>query len=57
MTQAMPQAKRDLFVENRHEYVQSKKPSLITIDWGWYLAVEGKGKPDQQEFQDRLAAL
>ena len=53
----MPQAKRDLFAENKHEYIQSKKPVLITIDWAWYLAVEGRGKPDQPEFADKLAAL
>jgi len=53
----MPQAKLDLFAENKTEYVQCKTPRIVTIDWAWHLAVDGKGKPGQPEFQDKLAAL
>ncbi len=53
----MSNPKIDLFAEYRHEYVQCKKPRLVTYDWAWYLSVDGRGKPDQPEFAEKVAAL
>ena len=53
----MSKPRIDLFAENRHEYIQCRTPRLVTVDWDWYLAIDGRCKPDQPEFAEKLAAL
>jgi hypothetical protein len=49
--------KVDLYREHREEYAAGAKPRLVEIGPAVYLAVEGKGPPGGEEFQDRIGAL
>ena len=50
--------KIDLFKElKKTEYKQPKKPVLVEVSKGSFLAVEGKGAPGGEEFQAKIGAL
>ncbi len=56
MPKAQPE-KLNLFKELKHEYVQPKKPTLIEVGPASYLAVDGRGGPGGEVFQERIGAL
>jgi len=56
MPKAQPE-KLNLFKEFKREYVQPKQPKLIEVGPATYLAVDGKGGPGGELFQERVGAL
>ncbi len=56
MPKSQPE-KLNLFKELKHEYVQPKKPTLIEVGPAFYLAVDGRGGPGGEVFQERIGAL
>jgi hypothetical protein len=53
----MPQEKLDLAQVYKAEYAATKKPVLLDIEPATYLAINGKGAPGDETFQDKIAAL
>ncbi len=49
--------KLDLFREHKEEYLLAKKPALVKTTIACYLAIDGKGSPGGQAFQDAVGAL
>lgn len=49
--------KIDLFKSFKKEYVQPKQPQLVDAGAAVYLAIEGRGEPGGEAFQDSVAAL
>ncbi len=47
----------DLFKEHKTEYTTPKKPVLVNVGQGHYLAVSGQGEPGGPEFQEAVGAL
>jgi len=50
-------AKIDLFKEHRAEYTKPKNPVRVTVGTAAYLAVDGRGAPGSEVFQERIGAL
>jgi hypothetical protein len=51
------QEKIDLFKSNKEEYASPKKPILVKVKKAAYLAVDGCGGPDSDDFQIAIGAL
>ena len=49
--------KIDLFKQYKHEYAQPKKPQIITVGEGVYLATDGSGAPEDDGFQQAMTGL
>lgn len=49
--------KIDLFKLHKDQYVAPKKPQLVEIHEGKYLAVSGRGEPGGEEFSAKIGAL
>ncbi len=56
MPKSQPE-KLNLFKERKHEYAQPKTPKLVEMGEAAYIAVDGKGGPGEDLFQERVAAL
>jgi hypothetical protein len=56
MPTARPE-KIDLFKLHRDEYAAPKKPALVEVGSGMYLAVEGTGAPGGPDFEAKIGAL
>jgi len=50
-------AKLDLYKGHKDQYVQARKPVLLTIPPVWYLTIEGRGEPESQAFTSRVGTL
>jgi hypothetical protein len=53
----MPQTKIDLYKQHKAEYAASRKPALVNIRKGCYLAIEGQGAPGTDTFTASIGAL
>jgi hypothetical protein len=49
--------KVDLYKEHKAQYVQAKKPVLLTIPPVWYLAIDGQGEPSGEAFTTNVGAM
>ena len=49
--------KIDLYKQHKDQYVNAKKPVLVTMDEATYLTITGQGAPGGPEFTDRIGAL
>lgn len=49
--------KTDLYKEHKQEYITPKKPALVQVGPGKYLAVTGQGEPGGPLFQAMVGAL
>lgn len=49
--------KIDLYKQHKDQYVNAKKPVLVTMDEATYLTVTGRGAPGGPQFADRIGAL
>jgi hypothetical protein len=53
----MPQSKIDLYKQHKAEYAATRKPVLVKISKGCYLAIEGQGAPGTEIFTASIGAL
>src|SRR5215470_281630 len=53
----MPKAKIDLYKQHKAEYAATRKPALVKISKGCYLAIEGQGAPGTETFTASIGAL
>src|SRR5215472_1065895 len=53
----MPKAKIDLYKQHKAEYAATRKPALVKISKGCYLAIEGQGAPGTDVFTASIGAL
>jgi len=51
------ETKLDLYRQHKAEYVMATKPVLIEVGPALYLAIEGRGDPNGEEFAARMGAL
>ena len=49
--------KLDLMKAHKEEYAARKKPALVTVGKGKYLAIRGQGAPGGEAFQTKISAL
>jgi hypothetical protein len=49
--------KIDLYKQHKDQYVNAKKPVLVTMGEATYLTITGRGAPGGPEFADRIGAL
>lgn len=50
-------SKTDLSKELKGVYKAKKKPALIDVPVGKFLAIDGKGDPNGEEYQEAMMAL
>ena len=54
----MPDTEKiDLYKQHRDQYVEAKRPVLVTVGRATYLAVDGRGAPGGEAFTARVGAL
>jgi len=53
----LPQPKIDLYQVHKAEYAATRKPALVKISKGNYLAIEGNGAPGSEAFTASIGAL
>ena len=49
--------KIDLYKKHKDQYVEAKKPVLVSIGKATYLAIDGRGAPGGEAFTTRIGAL
>jgi hypothetical protein len=49
--------KIDLYQQHKDQYVQAKRPVLVTVGKATYLAIDGRGAPGGEVFSARVGAL
>ncbi len=49
--------KLDLYREHKHEYVTPEQAEVISVGPAQYLAIEGKGAPGSEAFQNAIGAM
>lgn len=49
--------KIDLYKDLKEEYRAARAPAMVTVGRAQYLAIEGKGKPGGELFQEQIGAL
>lgn len=53
----MQKAPLDLFAQYKKEYAATARPRLLDVEPGWFLVIDGRGRPGEEEFQLALKAL
>jgi len=53
----MPAPKLDLYKEHRAEYAAKRVPAIVDVGPARYLAIEGRGAPEDAGFQHAFGAL
>ena len=49
--------KLDLYKQHKDEYVAPKRPQLVRVKPASYLAIDGRGQPGSDNFQEKIGAL